>query len=88
MRKRGSKLSRRLRHQQLIAARRLPPVSEGLEYKITTETAGERLEVFTRQAYTAILVSEAMADRLKVPTYLMLGSRVIVEESPKRRRLK
>lgn len=78
---------RKLREQALISAQRLPPVSEGLMYVVTADIDGDRLEVSTRQAYAAILVSEALADKLRTPTHLMLGRRVIVEETPKRRRL-
>lgn len=77
-----------LRDQVLVEAKQLPPVSEGLAYSVTADTDGDRLELFTKQAYTALLVGQALADKLQTPTHIMLGRRVILEETPKRRRLR
>jgi len=75
---------RKLRDNALLGAQATPPVSEGLEYKVTTDTG---LELFTRQPYAAVLTSQLLADKLRTDTHVMLGSRVVSEETPKRRRL-
>jgi hypothetical protein len=69
-----------------LDARHTPPASEGLDYKVSLDTDTAHLELFTKQPYTALIASQALADRLQVESHVSLGSRVVASENPRKRR--
>lgn len=77
---------KQMREQALMDARQVAPVSEGLDYKVSLDTDGDHLELFTKQPYTALLTSQALADKLQVESHVSLGARVVASKTPDRRR--
>lgn len=79
---------KKLQEQALIQAREMPEASEGLNYKVSVDTDGDRLELFTKQPYAAILASRALADTLHAQSHVSLGTYIVASESPRLRRRK
>jgi hypothetical protein len=86
--KRAGKLARETKYREnaIKQARLVPSAPDGLAYKVTVETDHDHLELFTDQPYTALMASEAMADRMQARTHVMLGSIPVASQRPMRRR--